>query len=97
MDNVDFGQERIADSDFFLVLYTKNYVDDDMAKSQLDYARFLGKPIYILKEAGVDIDMSLFDGAAVEGVAEFTDKTDIERALETLMKSLDRKGINDGT
>ena len=66
--------DKIADSEFFVAIYTKNFVKDRVAREQLKYAIDIGRRILVLKEIGTDLDMALFEGAVLEGIWEFERK-----------------------
>lgn len=76
--------EKIEGSGMFLSLFGENYKEDPTALVQLAFAMMLDKPIYIVAQEGSKIPKKFLKIA--EGVEFYKDQTDVQRAVQKLIK-----------
>ena len=97
-------KKGIKDSKIFLVLGTKNYVNDYMTnkspepvKEQVEYAKKLNKPFVVLLDKGVELPEGFLTGVK-DCRIEKCDLDDMDNARDKVMKMIneiqDIKGIS---
>lgn len=91
----NIGQDQIIGSDFFFVLLTKNFFNEQIPPLQLEYAISIGKPIIIFKTKDMEVPMERFENANIIVIRDYERDNDqsMEDALNKVMEDL--RGFED--